>query len=96
MAGLIEGKVRWWSVEVRRPATRSATGVQPRVLLAREGAEVVVADRDLARAEDTAACIRDDGGGASAVRRGSPDGPPWAFAPAGPRVSARAGSTTTP
>jgi len=36
-------------------------------VLAREGAKVVVADRDAARAEDTAAFIRAEGGEASAL-----------------------------
>jgi NAD(P)-dependent dehydrogenase (short-subunit alcohol dehydrogenase family) len=66
MAGRVEGKV---GIVVGGGQTRGATignGRATAVLLAREGATVVVADRDRAAAEETVAQIAAEGGTASA------------------------------
>jgi NAD(P)-dependent dehydrogenase (short-subunit alcohol dehydrogenase family) len=68
MAGRVEGKIALVVGGGQTPGETIGNGRATAVVLAREGARVVVADRDLSRAEDTAAFIRSEGGEASAVQ----------------------------
>jgi NAD(P)-dependent dehydrogenase (short-subunit alcohol dehydrogenase family) len=68
MASRVEGKIALVVGGGQTPGETVGNGRATAVVLAREGAKVVVADRDLARAEDTAALIRSEGGEASAVQ----------------------------
>jgi NAD(P)-dependent dehydrogenase (short-subunit alcohol dehydrogenase family) len=67
MAGRVGGKVALVVGGGQTPGETVGNGRATAVVLAREGAKVVVADRDLERAEGTAAFIRTQGGEASAV-----------------------------
>src|SRR5690606_34375692 len=68
MAGRVEGKVALVVGGGQTPGETVGNGRATAVVLAREGARVVVADRDLARAEDTAAFIKAEGNDATAVQ----------------------------
>lgn len=67
MAGRVEGKVALVVGGGQTPGETVGNGRATAVVLAREGAKVMVADRDLARAQDTASFIRGEGGEADAV-----------------------------
>src|SRR5438874_4208908 len=66
MAGRVEGKVAIVVGAGQTPGETIGNGRATAVLLAREGARVVVVDRDLASAEETAAMIRAEDGEALA------------------------------
>ncbi|MYK26099.1 MAG: SDR family NAD(P)-dependent oxidoreductase, partial [Dehalococcoidia bacterium] len=66
MPGRAEGKVAIVAAAGQTPGATIGNGRATAILLAREGASVVVADRDLASAEETVAMIADEGGTASA------------------------------
>jgi NAD(P)-dependent dehydrogenase (short-subunit alcohol dehydrogenase family) len=68
MAGRVQGKVALVVGGGQTPGETVGNGRATAIVLAREGAKVVVADRDQTRAEDTAAFIRGEGGEASALR----------------------------
>jgi NAD(P)-dependent dehydrogenase (short-subunit alcohol dehydrogenase family) len=68
MAGRVEDKVALVVGGGQTPGETIGNGRATAVVLAREGAKVVVADRDLVRAEETAALIRSEGSEASAVQ----------------------------
>ena len=67
MAGRVEGKVALVVGGGQTPGETVGNGRATAVVLAREGAKLVVADRDLARAQETADLIKSEGGEASAV-----------------------------
>lgn len=67
MAGRVEGKVALVVGGGQTPGATIGNGRATSILLAREGAKVVVADVHLDRAEDTADAIREEGGDAVAV-----------------------------
>lgn len=67
MAGRVQGKYALVVGGGQTPGETIGNGRATAVVLAREGATVMVADRDLARAEETAAFIRDEGNQASAL-----------------------------
>lgn len=68
MAGRVAGKVAVVVGAGQTPGETIGNGRATAVLLAREGASVIVVDRDLDSAEETVAMIRDEGGAASAFR----------------------------
>jgi NAD(P)-dependent dehydrogenase (short-subunit alcohol dehydrogenase family) len=68
MAGRVQDKVALVVGGGQTPGETVGNGRATAIVLAREGATVVVADRDLGRAEDTAALIRGEGGEASALQ----------------------------
>ncbi len=67
MAGRVEGKVGIVVGGGQTPGQTIGNGRATAILLAREGARVVVADRRLESAEETVKMIRDEGGEAVAV-----------------------------
>jgi NAD(P)-dependent dehydrogenase (short-subunit alcohol dehydrogenase family) len=67
MAGRVEGKVALVVGGGQTPGETIGNGRATSILLAREGARVVVADIDVARAEQTVADIAAEGGSAEAV-----------------------------
>jgi NAD(P)-dependent dehydrogenase (short-subunit alcohol dehydrogenase family) len=67
MAGRVEGKIALVVGGGQTPGETIGNGRATSMVLAREGAKVVVADRDLARAQETADLIRSEGSEASAV-----------------------------
>lgn len=67
MAGRVEGKVAIVVGGGQTPGETIGNGRATAILLAREGARVVVADRRLESAEDTVKMIRGEGGEAMAV-----------------------------
>ena len=67
MSGRVEGKVAIVVGAGQTPGATIGNGRATAILLAREGAQVVVADRDLASAEESVAMIVDEGGAAAAV-----------------------------
>jgi NAD(P)-dependent dehydrogenase (short-subunit alcohol dehydrogenase family) len=68
MAGRVEGKVALVVGGGQTPGMTIGNGRATAALLAREGAKVAVADRDLASAEETARMIAAEGGEAFAVQ----------------------------
>lgn len=68
MAGRVEGKVALVVGGGQTPGETIGNGRATAIVLAREGAKVVVADRDRERAEETAGFINSEGGEASAVQ----------------------------
>ncbi len=66
MAGRVEGKVAIVVGAGQTPGATIGNGRATAILLAREGASVAVADRDLASAGETVAMIAEEGGAASA------------------------------
>jgi len=67
MAGRVQDKVAIVMGGGQTPGETIGNGRATALLLAREEATVVVVDRDLASAEETAALIRSEGGSASAL-----------------------------
>ena len=67
MADRVKGKIAVVVGGGQTPGETIGNGRATAMLLAREGARVLVADRDVASAEETAAMIRAEGGDASAV-----------------------------
>lgn len=67
MPGRVEGKVAIVVGAGQTPGATIGNGRATAVLLAREGAKVVVADRDLASAQDTVDMIKAEGGDATAL-----------------------------
>jgi len=67
MAGRVEGKVALVVGGGQTPGETIGNGRATCIVLAREGAKVVVADRELARAQETVAIIEKEGHTASAV-----------------------------
>jgi NAD(P)-dependent dehydrogenase (short-subunit alcohol dehydrogenase family) len=67
MTGRVAGRIALVMGAGQTPGETTGNGRAIATLLAREGAGVLCADRDLARAEETAAAIRDDGGDARAI-----------------------------
>jgi NAD(P)-dependent dehydrogenase (short-subunit alcohol dehydrogenase family) len=67
MAGRVEGKVALVVGGGQTPGETVGNGRATAIVLAREGAKVVVADRNLASAKDTVAMIKEEGGDAYAV-----------------------------
>ena len=67
MSGRVEGKVAIVVGAGQTPGATIGNGRATAILLAREGAQVVGADRDLASAEETVAMIAEEGGDALAV-----------------------------
>jgi NAD(P)-dependent dehydrogenase (short-subunit alcohol dehydrogenase family) len=68
MSGRVQGKRALVVGGGQTPGEGAGNGRAVAVLLAREGARVVVADRDLSRAEDTVALIVAEGGEATAIQ----------------------------
>src|SRR5262245_14365446 len=68
MAGRVEGKAALVMGAGQTPGETVGNGRAVAVVLAREGARVVVADRDLAAAEETVAMIKGEGLDASALQ----------------------------
>jgi NAD(P)-dependent dehydrogenase (short-subunit alcohol dehydrogenase family) len=68
MAGRVEGKVALLIGGGQTPGETIGNGRATAILLAREGAHVVVVDRDLTSAEDTVTLITDEGGEASVLQ----------------------------
>lgn len=68
MAGRVAGKVAIVVGGGQTPGETIGNGRATAILLAREGASVVVADRNLASAEDTVRMIREEGGEAVAIQ----------------------------
>ena len=68
MSGRVEGKAAIVVGGGQTPGETIGNGRATAMLLAREGARVLVADRDLAAAEETAALIGEEGFEASAVQ----------------------------
>ena len=68
MAGRVAGKVAIVVGGGQTPGETIGNGRATAVLLAREGAKVVVADRNLAAAEETVRTIRQEGGEATAFQ----------------------------
>lgn len=66
MAGRVEGKVAVIAGAGQTPGETIGNGRATAILLAREGAAVVVVDRDLRSAEETVDMIRTEGGAATA------------------------------
>ena len=66
MAGRVAGKVAVVVGGGQAPGATIGNGRATAIVLAREGARVVVADRDLASAQDTVDMIVDEGGDAVA------------------------------
>ena len=71
MAGRVEGKIALVVGGGQTPGQTIGNGRATAIVLAREGAMVVVADRDLASAEETVRMIREQGGTASACHHSS-------------------------
>ncbi|MGE3960542.1 MAG: SDR family NAD(P)-dependent oxidoreductase [Dehalococcoidia bacterium] len=67
MPGRVDGKVALVIGGGQTPGATIGNGRATSMLLAREGAKVVVADLDLGRAEDTVQAIRSEGGEATAL-----------------------------
>ena len=67
MAGRVEGKVALVVGAGQTPGPTVGNGRATAIVLAREGAKVVVADRNLESAEETVAMIKAEGGEASAL-----------------------------
>jgi NAD(P)-dependent dehydrogenase (short-subunit alcohol dehydrogenase family) len=67
MAGRVEGKIALVMGGGQTPGETIGNGRATAIVLAREGARVVVADRNLASAEETVRMIQDERGDASAV-----------------------------
>ncbi len=67
MTGRVAGRIALVMGAGQTPGATIGNGRAIATLLAREGASVWCADRDLARAEGTASAIRDEGGEASAI-----------------------------
>ncbi len=67
MAGRVEGKVALVFGGGQTPGETIGNGRATAILLAREGATVIVVDRDLSSAEETASMIAEAGGTALAV-----------------------------
>ena len=67
MAGRLEGKTAVVVGAGQTPGETIGNGRAMAILFAREGADVLCVDRDLARAEETAALIADEGGKADAL-----------------------------
>lgn len=67
MTGRVAGRIALVMGAGQTPGATVGNGRAIAALLAREGASVLCADRDLARAEETAAAIRDEGGDARAL-----------------------------
>ena len=65
MAGRVDGKVALVVGGGQTPGATIGNGRATSILLAREGAKVVVADLDLERAEDTVQAVRAEGGDAT-------------------------------
>src|SRR5688500_11896371 len=68
MSGRVAGKVALVAGGGQAPGESIGNGRATCMLLAREGARVVVADRDLASAEETVSMIKAEGGEASATQ----------------------------
>jgi NAD(P)-dependent dehydrogenase (short-subunit alcohol dehydrogenase family) len=68
MAGRVEGKVALMVGGGQTPGETIGNGRATAIVLAREGAIVVVVDREIERAEDTVRLIESEGGEASAVQ----------------------------
>jgi NAD(P)-dependent dehydrogenase (short-subunit alcohol dehydrogenase family) len=68
MAGRVAGKVAIVLGGGQTPGQTIGNGRATAIVLAREGAKVVVTDRDLASAEETAKMVRDEGGEAIALQ----------------------------
>jgi NAD(P)-dependent dehydrogenase (short-subunit alcohol dehydrogenase family) len=68
MAGRVAGKVALVAGGGQTPGETIGNGRATCILLAREGARVVVADRNLASAEETVSMIKAEGGEASAAQ----------------------------
>ena len=68
MAGRVAGKVAVVLGGGQAPGATTGSGRATAFVLAREGARVVVGDRDLASAQDTVAMIADAGGEAACQR----------------------------
>lgn len=73
MAGRVAGKVAIVVGGGQTPGETIGNGRATALLLAREGALVLVADRDLASAEETAGLIHEEGGEAQAVATDATD-----------------------
>jgi NAD(P)-dependent dehydrogenase (short-subunit alcohol dehydrogenase family) len=67
MAGRVEGKVGLVMGGGQTPGETIGNGRATAILLAREGARILVVDADLGRAEETASAIREEGGEADAT-----------------------------
>ena len=67
MAGRVDGKVAIVAGGGQTPGETIGNGRATCIVLAREGAKVVVADRDLRSAQETVALIREEGGEATAL-----------------------------
>lgn len=67
MSGRVAGKTALVMGAGQTPGETIGNGRAIAILLAREGARVLCADRDLARAQETVAAIRDAGGQAEAI-----------------------------
>jgi NAD(P)-dependent dehydrogenase (short-subunit alcohol dehydrogenase family) len=67
MAGRVEGKIALVAGGGQTPGETVGNGRATAIVLAREGASVMVADRDIARAQDTVDLIKGEGNEASAV-----------------------------
>src|SRR5512136_3440810 len=68
MAGRVAGKVAIVLGGGQTPGQTIGNGRATALVLTREGAKVVVTDRDLASAEETAKMVRDEGGEAIALQ----------------------------
>jgi NAD(P)-dependent dehydrogenase (short-subunit alcohol dehydrogenase family) len=68
MAGRVEGKVAMVMGGGQTPGETLGNGRATAILLAREGARVLVVDRNLASAEETVELIRSEGGEAGALQ----------------------------
>lgn len=73
MGNRVEGKVAVVVGAGQTPGESIGNGRATAILLAREGAKVVVADRNLASAEETVAMIHAEGGTATAVQADATD-----------------------
>lgn len=73
MAGRLEGKVAVVVGAGQTPGETIGNGRATAILFAREGARVVAADRDVARAQETVDAIQKEGGEASAVEADATD-----------------------
>ena len=67
MTGRVAGRIALVMGAGQTPGATIGNGRAIATLLAREGAQVLCADRDLERAEETVAAIRDEGGDARAI-----------------------------
>ncbi len=95
MAGRVEGKVAIVVGAGQTPGATIGNGRATAILLAREGASVAVADRDLASAGETVAMIAEEGGAASAFEADATSEASLAEAGRGGRSRATAGSTSS-